>query len=107
MMPLKHSGKCVKLELNKKDREILEDIQKEMKNEIPIRDCKARGRTGESSILYINSKHIAMKLADYGMIPNKSLVLQFPKWLDKKLVPHFLRGYFDGDGSINKSGNGV
>ena len=28
------------------------------------------------------------------------MVLQFPDYLDKSLLRHFLRGYFDGDGSI-------
>ena len=33
------------------------------------------------------------------MTPRKSLTLQFPKHLDTSLLSHFVRGYFDGDGS--------
>lgn len=33
------------------------------------------------------------------MIPNKSLDLKFPD-ISPLLYPHFIRGYFDGDGSI-------
>ena len=28
------------------------------------------------------------------------MTLQFPKWLEKNLYSHFIRGYFDGDGCI-------
>ena len=38
-------------------------------------------------------------LQKIGMIPNKSLKLKFPN-IDKSLYKHFIRGYFDGDGSI-------
>jgi intein/homing endonuclease len=42
-----------------------------------------------------------------GMVPNKSLVLKFPD-IPKEMYRHFIRGYFDGDGSlclhINKRG---
>jgi len=43
-----------------------------------------------------------------GAIENKSLVLKFPfkKIIPKKLVHHFIRGYFDGDGSFSKSHDG-
>lgn len=32
----------------------------------------------------------------------KSLVLTFPNYLSKDLIPHFIRGYLDGDGYIGK-----
>ena len=34
-----------------------------------------------------------------GCVPRKSLILQFPS-LIPALIPHFIRGYFDGDGSV-------
>lgn len=34
------------------------------------------------------------------MVPRKSLVLEFPNWLNIDLYPHFIRGYIDGDGSL-------
>ena len=40
-------------------------------------------------------------LCKYGCIPNKSLVIKFPQ-LPTKLIPHFIRGYFDGDGCISE-----
>ena len=34
------------------------------------------------------------------MISNKSLKLTFPDWINYKLIPHFIRGFFDGDGCV-------
>jgi hypothetical protein len=48
----------------------------------------------------IYNKRIAHRLIELGCIPRKSLVLRFPK-LPKKYLKHFVRGYFDGDGSIH------
>ena len=48
--------------------------------------------------LNISNKHISKILSQHGMMQNKSLKIVFPEHLDKSLHPHFLRGYFDGDG---------
>ena len=42
-------------------------------------------------------------LNNLGVIPNKSLYLSFPTWLDESLYSHFIRGYIDGDGWISKN----
>lgn len=45
-------------------------------------------------------------LIKLGCPPRKSLILDFPdKNVPEKLLPHFLRGEFDGDGCITKSGH--
>jgi len=41
-------------------------------------------------------------LIKQGCIPKKSLILQPPKNVPKKLEHHFMRGIFDGDGCIHK-----
>lgn len=46
------------------------------------------------------SKHMAEILDSYGMVKAKSLTLQFPNVIPEHLVHHFIRGYFDGDGSV-------
>jgi hypothetical protein len=38
-------------------------------------------------------------LIKLGCTPRKSLILKFPNKVPKHLVNHFIRGYFDGDGS--------
>lgn len=49
--------------------------------------------------LLLFSKHICESLNNIGMTPSKSLSLKFPT-IDKSLYRHFIRGYFDGDGSV-------
>lgn len=44
-------------------------------------------------------------LNKYGIVERKSLIACFPKDLPKDLYSHFIRGYFDGDGSINSIKN--
>jgi hypothetical protein len=53
--------------------------------------------------LEVNSSKMANDLINLGCVPNKSLILMPPN-LSDKFVPHFIRGYFDGDGSIGKYG---
>jgi Mor family transcriptional regulator len=54
----------------------------------------------------INSKKIVGDLkARFNIIPRKSLILQPPINLPKNMLKHYLRGYFDGDGSVYWSSN--
>lgn len=53
--------------------------------------------------LEINSSKMAKDLIKLGCVPNKSLIL-LPPNLDDIYIPHFIRGYFDGDGSIGRYG---
>ena len=39
------------------------------------------------------------------MVPHKTMILEFPDWIDKDLYSHFCRGYFDGDGCISLAKN--
>lgn len=53
--------------------------------------------------LVYSSKHIHNTLCNYGCIPQKSLILKFPRidiFKDKNLIKHFIRGYVDGDGCL-------
>ena len=53
----------------------------------------------------INSIEFVNDLIKLGAIPNKSLILKFPtdEQVPSYLLNHFIRGYFDGDGSISYS----
>lgn len=41
-----------------------------------------------------------------GVIPRKTYSLNFPTWLRSDLISHFIRGFFDGDGSISTKETG-
>ena len=48
----------------------------------------------------VKDKHFTQSLKKLGCIPRKSLILEFPKRLREDLIPHFIRGYSDGDGCL-------
>jgi hypothetical protein len=86
-----------------KDKDILEQIKKEIGTQQPIIQ---NSKTGVY-LLTINSKVMKndlMKL--HGINPNKSLNIKFP-YVPEEYLSHFVRGYFDGDGCIYKNKNFV
>lgn len=94
----------IKLSLNYKDYEILELFKKYIKTEKPLIYTQRRiGKNKEiityAAVLEIVSDEVANDLSKYNIIPNKTWEYEIVE-LDNKLMNHFLRGYFDGDGSI-------
>ena len=91
----------VVLTLNENDKEHVELFRKCLNSNNPIRRvCSKLGdKEYFSSQFYIYSKKMVNDLYNNGCIQNKSLVLKPPTITDN-LVGHFIRGYFDGDGSI-------
>lgn len=53
--------------------------------------------------LHITNKKIATDLIIHGCVERKSKILTFPDFLNDNLLNHFIRGYFDGDGSLSIS----
>lgn len=86
----------VRIEINIKDKQHLEllgnDIGKNVIEYDKHNSCK----------LTISSKHIVDTLRQYQITQNKSLTLQFPTNINADNIHHFIRGYFDGDGSFYK-----
>lgn len=55
----------------------------------------------EAVEISITSKENFDDLSRFNIVPRKSLIYTFPEWLiNHKYVNHFMRGYFDGDGSF-------
>ncbi|MDO5516638.1 MAG: hypothetical protein Q4F66_03725 [Clostridium sp.] len=89
------------------DYDIVEYIAKEIEFTGNIRNTKKGGfknsKCGYS--LNFSSEIMAKRLRGIGLYPNKSLTIsELPK-IQKVLMRHFIRGYFDGDGSILLSHN--
>jgi hypothetical protein len=56
----------------------------------------------------IFSNEMVQDLLRFNIVQNKTFIYTMPDWLiSHPLVHHFMRGYFDGDGSISLSGLGV
>ncbi len=93
------------MSLQEEDRDILEKIRIELKSDKPLEflDYSNKHDFGYSyknqyRLLFFSS-HMCATLKSIGMVPNKSLVLKFPD-IPEHLFSHFIRGYYDGDGSI-------
>ena len=74
---------------------------------IDTHTLKATGGKKEyKSLLFaINSKEIYEDLLSYNITPRKSFTLKWPDKLQKKFIPDFIRGYFDGDGWLKIDAN--
>ena len=83
------------LKLNKKDKVILDKFSHCIYGTNLVKaapqDCYS---------LSFSSKQLHSKLISYGCTPCKSLTLKFPENIPSNMIHHFMRGYFDGDGSI-------
>lgn len=86
--------------LSSVDREILERIKVEVEIENEIRDFLDRDGFANSELCWTCQKH-KKELAKYNIVPQKTTILKPPYLLDKKYHIDYVRGYFDGDGSVN------
>lgn len=90
------------LVLNIKDKNHLEKFKKSLSFEGPINDYTKKSGLFIGlvhSFVRITSQLLVDDLAKVGCIPRKTLTLEFPL-IDDSLIHHFIRGYFDGDGSV-------
>ncbi len=92
----------IAITLQDRDGYIMERMAKEMKTNSPVtyRDRRFKHYQDTKS-LRIYSGKIKQDLIRLGCTPRKSLTLQYPHGLiPDKLMHHFMRGFFDGDGGI-------
>jgi hypothetical protein len=80
------------------DADLLRDFQRGIQASVPV----IVGFNGQRDIakIVINDRFLIDALAKWGVVPNKSLVIRWPDHLPDALVPAFIRGYFDGNGTI-------
>lgn len=91
----------VELGLKYTDKHHIEKFIKFINGTQQIKDriVKLKGKEFNSSRVQVFDKHMVKSLVSHGCTARKSLTLTFPD-LQSNLVHHFMRGYFDGDGSI-------
>lgn len=98
---------CFSLGLSGKDAFILKKLKKEIKTKKNIHVIKSKNKNHQNHYrLDINSLQIKNDLIKLGCIPVKSKILEFPSsyMVPDEFISHFIRGYFDGDGSISAVG---
>ncbi|MFA4889299.1 MAG: LAGLIDADG family homing endonuclease [Candidatus Omnitrophota bacterium] len=82
------------------DIELLEKVKKLLNSKHKLSRKKIQNEKWNASfVLQIGSKRMFGDLLKLGFIPNKELRLKLPD-IPKIYIRHFVRGYFDGDGSI-------
>lgn len=101
----KHGSYYFGVTLSKSDKSHLIKFKDSLEATNEIKDYVGSGfaKNNMFSRLLICSKKTVNDLIDKGCIENKTMLLKFPteKQIPKELIHHFVRGYFDGDGTIN------
>ncbi len=101
----------ISIGLHHEDAEILKKISDVVfEGKIPIQSVPARTyknkegrirRNSKKALLKIHSKKCVKDIINLGCMPKKSLIVKFPSYdiIPENLFRHFIRGYFDGDGT--------
>lgn len=95
----------VRINLQSRDREHLEKFKISVGSTHPIKETikKNQDKTYYGVYVGFKSSHMVKSLVSKGCYQRKSLSLMFPSFniVPEILIHHFIRGYFDGDGSIS------
>lgn len=95
----------VELTLKHSDKKHLQKFLDFLELGAPIveKEIELNGKKHKAWRTIAYSKKLATDLTRHGCFQAKSLLLTFPDFLKKKLIRHFMRGYFDGDGVLSLS----
>lgn len=76
------------------DKEMIETLHEYV-------ECKRKiYNQGNQYSLYYWNEEAVIFLKKYGLVKNKSLILEYPNSIPDEFQPDFIRGFFDADGSI-------
>lgn len=92
----------LKIKLKDTDKNHIEKFLSDIKCEKPIK-CGIDNKSKFCSVT-VYSNVMVNKLFELGCVNNKTQKIRLPN-LNKDSMNHFIRGYFDGDGSISKVKN--
>lgn len=85
----------ISIDLQTSDKALLDEINKRLYNNSGY---ILTYQNSQMNRLSINGKQICKQLTQYGVIPKKTYTLKSLASLPDELMPHYLRGLFDGDG---------
>lgn len=94
---------AMQISLQEEDKHILDKIRSELNTDTPLYFHEKNKKNKNFKNIYtliINNEHMHKSLINNGVVPQKTFVIKFPEFLDDELIRHFIRGYFDGDGSF-------
>lgn len=90
----------IKLKLHRKDRSILEVFAKALTYGESLPPFTEEHFKTDTLSVQLYSEQLCNDLKSLGCMQAKSLIIKLPTYLTSDLMKHFLRGYFDGDGSV-------
>ena len=90
----------IKISLSIKDKDVLEKIKIAINLDEPIKEYTTTTGYDCCSLKWTCEEH-KKDLALYSVVPQKTFILKPPYLLNKKYWIDYIRGYFDGDGSVN------
>lgn len=85
-----------RVQISSNDRQIIEDIHNAMESTYSITETNYEGERTRCIISFGSPKLIA-RLEELGLTERKSNTKTFPN-VPHEFLPHFIRGYFDGNG---------
>lgn len=103
----KYSNRKLGISLSVKDEEHLYKFRKCIQGTMPIKTYKTNSGYSNKTVysrIMITSEKLTDDLIKHGVVENKSNILKRPE-ISQCLIQHFIRGYFDGDGSAWKQKN--
>lgn len=93
-----HGGSArVQVILKATDADHLRDLQLGLKTKVPVTLYNGQRNVAK---LIIYSQELVTALAKWGIVSKKTLTMPWPTQLPASVIPAFIRGYFDGDGTI-------
>lgn len=93
------------IQLSEKDSGILEIFKKDINYSGPLLFQNKNLKNTNSVRLVIGDKYLSKSAANLGLVQNKTKILKNIPNIPSDLIRHFIRGYFDGDGSVIISKN--
>ena len=96
----KEDKNSLSITLQEQDEYILEKFLKELKTNNVVRKSYNKKYNRHYSRINISNKRLSQQLSMLGVVSNKTFKITFPTFINNDLLHHFIRGYWDGDGSI-------
>lgn len=98
------NGGYVDFGVKEADSHILNEFLRDIQSEHVVRLSSKRigSKVFKQKRVIISSEKLAQRLSDLGVVPRKSLIISWSQCvrdIPEDMIRHFVRGYFDGDGS--------
>ena len=88
-----------RIKFSSNDQDLLINIRNILQSDYPILPYLRKDRRFPNFYIGVDSKKMYLDLQNLGLTPQKSKSMKLP-YIPQEYIPHFLRGYLDGDGSI-------